>query len=75
MERLEGRNQELVTDRDKVEKELLSVQDELDKERKQLNDAETKNVELQGINLKVCAFIALYLSHTHTQESLRVKWN
>ena len=48
MERLEGRNQELVSERDKVERELLSVQDELDKERKQLNEAEMKNTELQG---------------------------
>ena len=68
VERLEGRNQELVTERDKVERELLSVQDELDKERKQLNEAETKSIELQGMNFKVCAFIvlSLSLSHTHT---------
>ena len=72
VERLEGRNQELVTERDKVERELLSVQDELDKERKQLNEAETKSIELQGMNFKVCAFIvlSLSLSHTHTHRSL-----
>ena len=48
VERLESKNKELSTERDRVESDLLMAQDELEKQKKMTSDLERANADLKS---------------------------